>query len=63
LLELETIEQYQRPNRPPAILHITKKQKDRRLDAVNRWLEIEDARQAKVMTELMTLQNELGLTE
>ena len=34
-----------------------------RLDAVNRWLEIEDARQEKAMAELMALQNELGLTE
>ena len=34
-----------------------------RLDAVNRWLEIEDARQKKAMAELMTLQNALGLTE
>ena len=34
-----------------------------RLDAVNRWLEIEDARQEAAMAELMALQNELGLTE
>ncbi|MCL2490834.1 MAG: excisionase family DNA-binding protein [Propionibacteriaceae bacterium] len=34
-----------------------------RLDAVNRWLDIEDARQEKAMAELMALQNELGLTE
>ena len=34
-----------------------------RLDAVNRWLEIEDARQEKAMAELRALQNELGLTE
>jgi len=34
-----------------------------RLDAVNRWLEIEDARQEKAMADLMALQNELGLTE
>ena len=34
-----------------------------RLDVVNRWLEIEDARQEKAMAELMALQNELGLTE
>ena len=34
-----------------------------RLDAVNRWLEVEDARQEKAMAELMALQNKLGLTE
>ena len=34
-----------------------------RLDTVNRWLEVEDARQAKAMAELSALQNELGLTE
>jgi len=34
-----------------------------RLDAVNRWLELEDARQEKAMAELMALQNELGLTQ
>ena len=34
-----------------------------RLDAVNRWLEIEDARQSIAMAELSALQNELGLTE
>jgi len=34
-----------------------------RLDAVNRWLEIEDARQEQAMAELAALQNELRLTE
>jgi len=33
-----------------------------RLDAVNRWLEAEDARQEAAMADLMTVQNELGLT-
>jgi excisionase family DNA binding protein len=34
-----------------------------RLDAVHRWLEVEDARQEAAVAELMALQNELGLTE
>ncbi|MCL1922624.1 MAG: helix-turn-helix domain-containing protein [Propionibacteriaceae bacterium] len=34
-----------------------------RVEAIERWLEIEDARQEKAMAELMALQNELGLTE
>ncbi|MCL2735941.1 MAG: excisionase family DNA-binding protein [Propionibacteriaceae bacterium] len=34
-----------------------------RLDAINAWLELEDARQGKAMAELVALQNELGLTE
>jgi excisionase family DNA binding protein len=33
-----------------------------RVDAIRRWLEIEDARQEVAMAELMALQNELGLT-
>jgi len=34
-----------------------------RLDAINRWLEIEDARQEAAMADLIAVQNELGLTE
>jgi excisionase family DNA binding protein len=34
-----------------------------RLDAINHWLQIEDARQATAMAELIALQNELGLTD
>ena len=34
-----------------------------RLDAVHRWLEVEDARQEAAMADLTALQNELGLTE
>jgi excisionase family DNA binding protein len=34
-----------------------------RIEAIKRWLSIEDARQEKAMAELMALQNELGLTE
>jgi len=34
-----------------------------RLDAINRWLKIEDARQESAMADLTALQNELGLTE
>ncbi|MDR1237404.1 MAG: helix-turn-helix domain-containing protein [Propionibacteriaceae bacterium] len=34
-----------------------------RVDAINAWLKIEDARQEAAMAELMALQNELGLFE
>ncbi|MDR1212661.1 MAG: helix-turn-helix domain-containing protein [Propionibacteriaceae bacterium] len=34
-----------------------------RLDAIDAWLRIEDARQEAAMAELMALQNELGLFE
>jgi excisionase family DNA binding protein len=34
-----------------------------RVDAIKRWLDIEDARQEAAMADLMALQNELGLTE
>jgi excisionase family DNA binding protein len=34
-----------------------------RVDAIHRWLDIEDARQEAAMAELIALQNELGLTD
>ncbi|MDR3068016.1 MAG: excisionase family DNA-binding protein [Cellulomonas sp.] len=34
-----------------------------RLDAVHRWLEVEDARQEVAMADLVALQNQLGLTD
>ena len=34
-----------------------------RLEAINQWLKIEDARQEAAMAELAALQNDLGLTE